>query len=216
MTETIEKDDVPTPKTYTQAELDELVGGLKSKVDELLTEKKSESEKRKNAEDEAKRIAEETARRNGDLASIEASWQERLTNTERELSEKYASAQATIQKLTVGQTATNLSNDLAVSGSSAVLLPHLLSRLTLDENNNVRVLDCQGQLSAHTLDMLKQEFRQNPAFAPLIKASESTGGGASGGLGGGATKKPSEYTVAEMKELRSSNPALYNQLFPIL
>jgi hypothetical protein len=31
----------------------------------------------------------------------------------------------------------------------------------------------------------------------------------------GLLKKPNEYSVQEMKELRASNPELYNQLFPL-
>ena len=78
-------------------------------------------------------------------------------------------------------------------------------RLTLDENNNVRVLDLQGKPSAMTIDDLKQEFKASAMFQDIVVINNSSGGGATGGgFGGGAAKKPSEYSVQEMKELRAS------------
>jgi 16S rRNA (cytidine1402-2'-O)-methyltransferase len=61
-------------------------------------------------------------------------------------------------------------------------LPHIQNRITLDENNNIRVLDMQGKPSAMTIDELAIEFRNNPAFKPLIAANISSGGGASMGV----------------------------------
>ena len=114
----------------------------------------------------------------------------------------------------MGQQATELASKLAVTGSASVLLPHIQNRITLDENNNIRVLDSQGKPSAMTIDELAIEFRNNPAFKPLIAANPSSGGGASSGsFGGGAAKKPSEYTEQERRELKSANPELFKQLF---
>ncbi|MCY1459625.1 hypothetical protein D9M71_771160 [compost metagenome] len=51
------------------------------------------------------------------------------------------------------------------------------------------MLDQAGKLSATTLDELKAEFTNDPAFGPLIAGSKASGGGASGaGKGGGAAK----------------------------
>lgn len=49
------------------------VSGLQKKVDELLSEKKSEQEKRRQAEEAAKKAAEDQARKNGDIESLENS-----------------------------------------------------------------------------------------------------------------------------------------------
>lgn len=94
--------------------------------------------------------------------------------------------------MTVGQTATKLAAELAISGSADVLLPHIQSRLTVEIKDgapSVRVLDLQGKPTALTIDELKQEFISNKAFAPLIAASKATGGGASttNNSGSGAT-----------------------------
>ena len=183
------------------------VSGLKAKLDELLGEKKEAKRK-------ADEAAAEAARKNGDLEAIENSWKEKYANRENELNEQLKAHQQRIYGLTVGQQATELASKLAVTGSASVLLPHIQNRITLDENNSIRVLDMQGKPSAMTIDELAIEFRNNPAFKPLIAANPSSGGGASSGsFGGGAAKKPSEYTEQERRELKSANPELFKQLF---
>lgn len=93
-------------------------------------------------------------------------------------------------------------------------MPHIQQRITLDENNNIRILDLQGKPSAMTIDELATEFRNNPAFKPLIAANTSTGGGAAGnGNGGGAAKDPKDYTEQERLQLYNTNRPLFDQLF---
>ena len=165
--------------------------GLKAQRDALLNEKKEAQRKTKEAEEAAKTLAEESARKNGDVAALEKSWQEKLAATELNYKNLNESLTKQIHGLTVGQTATKLAAELAISGSADVLLPHIQSRLTVEIKDgapSVRVLDLQGKPTAMTVDELKQEFISNKAFAPLIAASKATGGGASGSGGGGAAK----------------------------
>ncbi len=165
--------------------------GLKAQRDALLNEKKEAQRKTKEAEEAAKTLAEESARKNGDVAALEKSWQEKLAATESNYKNLNESLTKQIHGLTVGQTATKLAAELAISGSADVLLPHIQSRLTVEIKDgapSVRVLDLQGKPTALTIDELKQEFISNKAFAPLIAASKATGGGASGSGGGGAAK----------------------------
>lgn len=165
--------------------------GLKAQRDALLNEKKEAQRKTKEAEEAAKTLAEESARKNGDVAALEKSWQEKLAATESNYKNLNESLTKQIHGLTVGQTATKLAAELAISGSADVLLPHIQSRLTVEIKDgapSVRVLDLQGKPTAMTVDELKQEFISNKAFAPLIAASKATGGGASGSGGGGAAK----------------------------
>lgn len=166
--------------------------GLKAQRDALLNEKKEAQRKAKEAEEAAKAAAEEAARKNGDVAALEKSWQEKLAATESNYKNLNESLTKQIHGLTVGQTATKLAAELAISGSADVLLPHIQSRLTVEIKDgapSVRVLDLQGKPTAMTVDELKQEFISNKAFAPLIAASKATGGGASttNNSGSGAT-----------------------------
>ena len=193
---------------------EESVAGLKNNHDLLLAEKKEQQRLAQAAAAEAARVAEEAARKNGDLEAIENSWKEKYANRENELNEQLKAHQQRIYGLTVGQQASELAAKLAVAGSASVLLPHIQNRITLDENNNIRVLDSQGKPSAMTIDELAIEFRNNPAFKPLIAANASSGSGAAGnGFGGGAAKEPKDYTEQERRELKAGNPILFAQLF---
>lgn len=184
--------------------------GLKRKNQEFMEEAKVAKRKAKELEEQARQKEEENARKNGNIEALEKSWQEKLTKREAELLEQSKALESQVYQLTVGQTASTLANELAVSGCSSVLLPHITGRLqveTVDGQVKVRVLDAQGKPSAATIDDLKKEFRDNPAFKPLIAASHASGGGANGANpGGGAAKKPSEMTTQERIEWKQQDP----------
>ncbi|RBH37620.1 hypothetical protein C3F00_043875, partial [Pseudomonas sp. MWU13-2860] len=61
------------------------VSGLKSKVEELLAEKKSEADKRKAAEEQARLEREEALRKSGNVEELEKSWSEKYSRREAEL-----------------------------------------------------------------------------------------------------------------------------------
>ena len=188
--------------------------GLRKKVDELLAEKKAEQQKRKEAEEQARKEAEENARKNGNIEALEKSWGEKFTARETELLNEKQSLEAQVYKLTVGSKATELAAKLAVPGSDSVLLPHISNRLqveTVDGEIKIRVLDLQGKPSALSIEDLEKEFRANEAFKPLIRASNASGSGASGGQGGGATKKPSEMNQTERAAWQKDDPEGFSQ-----
>lgn len=194
---------IPQPQQHSDE-------GLRKKVDELLAEKKAEQQKRKEAEEQARKEAEENARKNGNIEALEKSWGEKFTARETELLNEKQALEAQVYKLTVGSKATELAAKLAVPGSDSVLLPHISNRLqveTVDGEIKIRVLDLQGKPSALSIEDLEKEFRANEAFKPLIRASNASGSGASGGQGGGATKKPHEMTTQERIEWKQRDPA---------
>lgn len=172
------------------------VSGLKSKVEELLSEKKAAEKARREAEDAARTEREEAARKSGNVEELEKSWSEKYNRREAELNgmleQERGSLSGQIRDLTVGRTATDIASALAIPGSAKALLPHIERRLSVEQRDGkpvVVVLDQQGKLSAATLDELKAEFANDTAFAPLIAGSKASGGGASGaGNGGGAAK----------------------------
>lgn len=172
------------------------VSGLKSKVQELLDEKKAADKARKDAEEQARLEREEALRKSGNVEELEKSWSEKYNRREAELTGTLESERKTLQgqirDLTVGRTATEIATALAVPGSAKALLPHIERRLSVDQRDGkptVVVLDAAGKLSAATLDELKAEFTNDPAFGPLIAGSKASGGGAGGaGKGGGAAR----------------------------
>ena len=172
------------------------VSGLKAKVDELLGEKKAAEKKAREAEEAARLEREELARKSGNVEELERSWSEKYARREAELSGQLESTNSSLQNqirdLTVGRTATDIATTLAVPGSAKALLPHIERRLSVEQRDGkptVVVLDQNGKLSAATLDELKAEFTNDPAFGPLIAGSKASGGGAGGaGNGGRATQ----------------------------
>ncbi|MBO9552218.1 hypothetical protein [Pseudomonas sp.] len=184
------------------------VSGLKSKVQELLDEKKAADKARKDAEEQARLEREEALRKSGNIEELEKSWSEKYDRREAELTGTLESERATLQgqirDLTVGRTATEIATVLAVPGSAKALLPHIERRLSVEQRDGkptVVVLDAAGKLSAATLDELKAEFTNDPAFAPLIAGSKASGGGAGGHQkGGGAALQRSEMTSVQKRE----------------
>lgn len=172
------------------------VSGLKSKVQELLDEKKAADKARKDAEEQARLDREEAARKSGNVEELEKSWSEKFNRREAELNGMLEQERGTlstqIRDLTVGRTATDIASALAIPGSAKALLPHIERRLSVEQRDGkpvVVVLDQQGKLSAATLDELKAEFANDTAFAPLIAGSKASGGGAAGAGGGGGAAK---------------------------
>lgn len=155
------------------------VSGLQKKVDELLSEKKTEQEKRKQAEEAAKKAAEEQARKSGDIESLEKSWAEKLTNREKELLAQIEAKDSDLRTLLVDNVAQSLATKLA-GDSAPLLMPHIKSRLAVEEGKT-RVIDVGGQPSALSIDELEKEFRSNQLFAPVIIGSKATGTGGDGG-----------------------------------
>ncbi|BAQ75147.1 uncharacterized protein POS17_3453 [Pseudomonas sp. Os17] len=189
------------------------VSGLKSKVEELLAEKKSEADKRKAAEEQARLEREEALRKSGNVEELEKSWSEKYSRREAELNGQLESERNTLQgqirDLTVGRTATEIATTLAIPGSAKALLPHIERRLSVEQRDGkptVVVLDQAGKLSATTLEELKSEFTKDPAFGPLIAGSKASGGGAGGaGNGGGAALKRSEMSSVAKREFITAN-----------
>lgn len=198
-----------------QQEPGEDVTGLKSKVEELLAEKKAEAKKRQEAEEAAKRAAEEHARKTGDVEALQKSWEEKHTKALTEKEQTLTALQSQVHALTVGATAARLAGELAVQGSSAVLQRLIEPRLSMEMRDGkpvVVVLDNEGRPTALTPEEFKNEIISDASLAPLVAGSKATGGGAAGSRSGGAAKSLKEMTLTERAELRRKDPAAYEQL----
>lgn len=194
------------------------IDGLKASRDALLAEKKEQQRLAQEAENEKLRIErealEEAARQKGDWQALEDSYKAKLAEKETEFTSQAENLRKQVYKLTVGDQALKLASEISKSHAIGIMTPFIEQRLTLDENNNVRVLDLQGKPSAMTIDDLKQEFKANAMFQDIVVANNSSGGGATGGgHGGGAAKNPKEYTEQERIDLYNRDPILFKQLF---
>lgn len=122
-----------------------------------------------------------------------------------------------LSKVLVQDRAQTLAREL--SGDAwLVMLPHVQGRLVADLDSDTpacKVVAADGQPSTLSIEDLKKEFLNNPAFASIIVGVDSSGGGAGRKPGGNASKKPEEYSQQERIDLYNSNPAEYNRLFPV-
>ena len=194
------------------------IDGLKASRDALLAEKKEQQRLAQEAEAEKLRIErealEEAARQKGDWQALEDSYKAKLAEKETEFSTQAETLRKQVYKLTVGDQALKLASEISKSHAIGIMTPFIEQRLTLDENNNVRVLDLQGKPSAMTIDDLKQEFKASAMFQDIVVANNSSGGGATGGgQGGGAAKNPKEMTEQERIDLYNRDLVLFKQLF---
>ena len=194
------------------------VAGIKANRDALLAEKKEQQRLAQEAEAERQRIErealEEAARQKGDWQALEDSYKAKLAERETEFANQADALRKKVYKLTVGEQAIKLAAEISKPHTQQIMSRFIEERLTLDENNNVRVLDLQGKPSAMTIEDLKAEFKANAMFQDIVVINNSSGGGASGGgLGGGAAKKPSEYTEQERIDLYNRDPILFKQIF---
>lgn len=191
MTEETKPEEKPVEKPAVSLEE---FSALKEELERFKAKHQEAEKHRKQAEKAAQEAAEKVAKESGNIEALEKSWADKLKAREAELSQQLESSQTWINELTVGQTATSLAAELAVQGSAKALLPHIRSRLKTevrDGKPTVVVLDAEGKPSAATIDDLKSEFMNDPAFGPLIVGSKASGPGRPNGSGGSAPSAPS-------------------------
>lgn len=190
------------------------VSGLRKNRDELLAEKQEAKRLKDLAEAqklEADRKAqEELARKNGDFEALENSWKEKLANSEAQYKGELEQYKQRNYELTVGRAAQELAGSLAKPNVQSLMAREIKSRLSLDENGNVRVLDKQGKPSAMSIEELKKDLMNDPEYSDIIIVSHASGGNATGGFGGGAGKKPKEMTAEERAEWAKNDPESFN------
>lgn len=129
------------------------------------------------------------AKKKGDIEALEKSWQDKLTKREKALLGQIDGLNDNLRTLLVDREAVRIASELAIEGSAEILVPHIKSRLGVEQKEGrfvTVVNDAESKPSALTLDELKQEFANHTAFAPVIVGSKASGGGASGSKGGSA------------------------------
>src|ERR1044072_8043734 len=184
---------------------DEDVGALKRAKDREVQNRKDAEKRAKEAEDKLAELEGNNARKNGDIATLEKSWQSKLD-------EANAKSKAKIDALTSHMTKSlvdNVALDIATKISTApkLLIPHIRARLVADfegDEPKTRVLDKDGKPSALTPDELGAEFASNGDFAAIMRAGKASGG-APKPANGGAGKPPA--TGGTEKPLAAMSPA---------
>lgn len=148
---------------------------VNAKKEELLAETKKAKMSKKELEEAAEKARLEAAAKNGDIESLRKSYDEKLIELNNKISgyenEKKSNALNTVSKEFVD---TNVIDDPFVREA---LAQEFNKRMDLREGNIV-VLDPSGNLTALTIDDLKNEFMTNAKYAKVIVGSKASGGSA--------------------------------------
>ena len=175
----------PGTKTYTheemQALIEEQTGGLKKKVDELLGEKKSSSQKARDLE-ESSRLAEEARQKEkGEFKELYEQSQASL-DEERNSNKTWKEQ---IQLRDVKEKAGRIGNDLAKTDTKrAEVLSDYAAKFAKHDGEQVTYEIGGIEVSA---DKLKEHLSKEYPF--LVDGNGSSGGGATGARGGAASDK---------------------------
>ena len=173
---TLQIEGLPEPKT-------EDVSGLKRKVDELLSEKKAVQSKMLEAEERAKREAQEKLKKANDYEQLYKSSEAERESTSKELAE----LKANLEKQRVHGEAVKIATSLTKDTARAKLLAEQITSRLSTVDNELRVLDSNGNLTVSTVDELTASIKAEYPF--LVDGSQAAGGGASGSSSGAGDSK---------------------------
>ncbi|WCD42731.1 head scaffolding protein [Pectobacterium phage Ymer] len=175
------------------------VDALKKQVAELIAAGETSEKAAKEAAKQAKIALDEKARKDGDVAALEKSWQEKLDAQKAEYETKLGVSDGQLKTMLIDNYADALARELA-GESASVILPHVKSRLELGTDDNgqyVTRITKDGKPSALTRDDLKKEFAENKTYAPILVGSQGAGSG--GGLRNTETTiKPNDSGVTSL------------------
>jgi chromosome segregation ATPase len=177
-----------------QQRLEEETTGLKSKVDELLAEKKKVQSEREAAREQAKREAEEKAIAENNYKELFES-QKDESNTLRQTIEKM---NADMQRQKINEQAVKLAAQLTKDTGRAQLLQKEFSQRLSLVDGELRVTDPNGQLTVSSLDELVNSVKTDYPF--LVDGIQASGGGATKAQGG-AEARSKEMSRSDFEAL---------------
>lgn len=200
-------------KTYTEAEVAELVAGLKSNNDKLLTEKKEA----KRLADEAAALqliaSQEAAKKSGELETFEKTLRGEYTP---QLEAKDAKIGKMAERI-LGSERKGVMADVVSKGQfddgSADILQQFVKVEFDGDDVATKFVGADGNVITTDVDKFVEWCGKHPVLSKLMRATAATGGGANGSKSrGGATKTLAEMTLTERSLLANSDPARYAQL----
>ena len=187
-------------KTYTEAEVAELISGLKAKNEELLGKVKAKSEAARAEEAERRRIEQEAAKKAGQVEELEKSLRSQFEAERSQLTARQQALQARITGAEKKAILSSLAADF-IDAESVDLIGHMVSVELDDDGNTVtKFTGADGQLLTTDPAEFKKIMRNNKAIARLLKADDTNGGGAQGGKGGDGKAAPTNDAMGRLQE----------------
>lgn len=180
-----------------QKQIDAL-SGEKAKIlanrDEVLGELKTFKQKAREAEEAAEAARKEKLQKEGDHEQLYKS-----SEAEREkLAKMLAERDARDARRNEEAEAFKLAAQMA-DGYNAELLAEQIQKRLKHTEDGMKVTDASGELTVSSLDDLKAEFQNSERFQALLRGNQASGGGATGGDRGSASKskKPADMSPSE-------------------
>lgn len=194
---------------YTQAEVDSEVAGLKVTLGQLKDEK-TELKSKLSESETAKLAAEEAAATvSGDKEALQRISDEREAKSRQELD----ALKATIKGEKISGLVNDIVTELGAGGAHNEDLRDLLkARFKFDYDMDKHEHTVSGENVAN-IDELKKAVKESGRYDSYLAGTGSSGGDSQGNKGAGAAnKKFNEYTTAELKAIKDSDPAQYETL----
>jgi ribosomal protein L20 len=166
-------------KTYTAAEVEELTKGLRTKVDELLGEKKTVAQRAKELEEAQAAAEQERLKEKEEFKTL---W-EREQQAKKELQEKYEAFSKQVQQKEVELASSSIAAELTRDTKRAELLKEQIGKYARYTDDGVKF-----EMGGVEVDRSKVIEHLTESYGFLIDGSQATGGGATGSKGSGAAK----------------------------
>lgn len=183
-----------TQKTYTAAEVEEMTKGLKSKLDELLTEKKSASQKAKEAEQARIAAEQAAARQSGELDKFEQSLRGEFAKEKEPLVAKLTALESRVlgesKKAILGGFAADF-----LAPESIDVIGQLVKTELDGDNIKTQFTDFAGNVITTDPAEFKKWMAKHPAISHLMKADAASGGGAMGGKNSSGGAGQAKYSA---------------------
>lgn len=190
-------------KSYSEedvkAMLEKETAGLKSKVDELLGEKKTVQSKAAEAAEKAEQERIARAKEAQDFKSLYESSEAKR----QEIENDYSGFKNSIRTEKRNHEAYKLASEMAEGTNIELLSEFIARRIDMGDDGKLQVLSADGSPTVQTIKDLKKEFETSGRFDALLKGSGSIGGGATGSKAsraGASGKDLSKMTRTEKVE----------------
>ena len=181
-----ENQEVETPKSFTQADVDKIIAdkndemsGLKTNHDKLLGEKKEAQRLKDEADNEARLAREETARKSGDVEAIEKSLNEKHTLAMTAVTDELKAR----DRIILDGRKESIINDLAgkfIDSSKSIgktILSNMVDVSYNEAGQPVTIYKGDNGFTTSELKSFEEYLDSNSAFQPLLKGRQLGGGG---------------------------------------
>ena len=170
-------------KTFTAAEVEELTKGMKSKLDELLKEKKSASQAAKDAEAARLAAEQEAARKSGELDKFGASLRGEFAKEKGALTGKLNALESRVLGESKKAVLGGFIGDF-IAPESVDLVAQLVKTELDGDQVKTQFTDFAGNVITTDPAEFRKWMAKHPAISHLMKADAASGGSATGGKGG--------------------------------